>query len=46
MCWMKEAEQEGWISYNALYDAPPQCANIDKGWYYIDLNCTLSENEV
>ena len=46
MCWMKEAEKEGWIRYNALYDAPPDCANADKGWYYIDLNCTWSENEV
>ena len=46
MCWMKEAEKEGWISYIAHYDAPPECANTDKGWYYIDLNCTSNENEV
>ena len=50
LCWLKEAELEGWIRYNALYDDPPECANIDEYWYYVELNCTwntvVNNNEV
>ena len=38
LCWLKEGEQEGWITYESML--PPDCANYPGvDWEEVDLHC-------
>ena len=43
MCWIKQAERDGWLSYRIRFDLPGDgrldCVNYDETWEDVDLGC-------
>ena len=47
MCWIKQAEREGWLSYRSYLpgDGLPDCVNYDEAWEDVDLGCVTEWDE-
>ncbi len=40
LCWLKEAEKDGWLSWNSQSDSQPQCSGSGTPWPDVILDCT------